>query len=203
MGLRTAIACTLAMGLAGGAAPGMQPVQPMNAPSLERLDQARQDTGPLSTSLLMQPTDLRVPLDFEDVFRIGGPGGERLARISGGLAAVFPRSTYRVTSKGLQVQVPPGTVYYLGSLPAEPTVTRPISPVAAALSANTRAASAVPVTPRLTGTDSPAITRTQTQLRQDVSEHQVAGCIMTDEQYRGARVRELLQTAAARSQASR
>lgn len=205
MATRIALACTLSVGLLGSAAPGMQPVRPIDSRDLVRLDQTRQDTGPLSTSLLMQPTDLRVPLDFEDVYRIGGPrgDGERLARISGGLAAVFPRSTYRVTSKGVQAQVPPGTVFYLGSLPAEPASASRVSPVAAAMFANTRASTTAPASARI-GRHEPAMAvRTQSQIRQDVSDRDLEGCIMTDEAYRGARVRALLETAAASSQASR
>jgi hypothetical protein len=193
----------MAVCAAGSAALAVQtatPPQPIDMRALQRLDQARQDTGPLATSLLLQPTDLRIPLDFEDVYRVGN--GDRLARINGGLAAVFPRSTYLVTSKGLQAQVPPGTVYYLGSLPKEPVRSRSVSPVTAAMFADTRAGTLVDSEQGGRQDPTPEI-RSQTLIRQEVRDRDVANGIMTDEGYRAVRVRSLLQAAAASSQSSR
>lgn len=116
--------------------------------SFERVDQTVSDINPLRFSLYSLGTDLRAPTGFEAVFRIpnpastlyrptsgstaGGGADERLARISGALTAVFPRSDYFVKEEtGLQAKVPADTVYYIGRLPAPAAA--PISEAARAV----------------------------------------------------------------------
>ena len=80
---------------------------------LVRLDAGRQDTGPLATSNRFLPTDLRAPTGFEYVYR--DPSSEStLMRISGGLAATFPRSQYNVSEFGPTAVIPAGTVFRIG-----------------------------------------------------------------------------------------
>lgn len=78
------------------------------------LQQGHQDVDPLARSLLRQPTDLRAPSAFESVYDLGGG---RLARIDGGLYAVFPRSTYTMDAQGVLPTIPPGTIFYIGAPP--------------------------------------------------------------------------------------
>lgn len=80
---------------------------------LVRLDAGRQDTGPLAWSTRVFPTDLRAPMGFEHVYR--DPSSESsLVRISGGLAATFPRSQYDVSRYGTVPVIPAGTVFRIG-----------------------------------------------------------------------------------------
>lgn len=87
---------------------------------LNPVDQGVADVGPLSASQRVVPSDLRVPSGFDRVYRLGSsrPGGERFARMSGGLTAVFPRSQYVATAEGYAAETPAGTVYYIGRLPS-------------------------------------------------------------------------------------
>lgn len=73
------------------------------------------DVGPLATSLRLVPLDLRQEADFSRVYQLDD---QRFARQAGGLIAVFPRSVYSATDSGLLVEIPPGTVFQIGELPA-------------------------------------------------------------------------------------
>ncbi len=168
--------------------------------SLERLDETRQDTGPLRTSLLQQSIDLRQPSGFDQVYRLPNANGtERLARINGGLAAVFPRSTYVTTGRGEFALVPPGTVFYIGAIPTEAIAVRP----AAESMADTRTYSQAGASSEL---ERVAIIDTRVPETRQVApasrdmNHRPPESIMTDETYRAARVRSLLQIAATGSQ---
>lgn len=150
-------ACIASLILAACAAP----VIAQRAPEgWQIIDAGRADRGPLSTSPRRLPTDLRVPLSFDRVYRVPGattgvqvPGaasGEELyARISGGLTAVFPRSEYVATKRGPAAVIPPGTVFYIGELPkpapgatANPTpVTDSAGPTRATLTRTSSSAS--------------------------------------------------------------
>ncbi len=179
--------------------------RPIDPRTLQRLDESRQDTGPLRTSLFLQPTDLRQPLGFEDVFRLpgGGRGGpDRLARISGGLTAVFPRSVYVNTKKGQVATVPAGTIYYIGALPAEAPTERPVVEASEAMRWDNRASGMVN-TERVRGADSRVRESSQVVRATRPTDDARSSGMMTDEGYRRERLRVLLGQAAAVEQRSR
>lgn len=105
-------------GVASFGVPGESATAQSASPTLfQRVDAGRADTGPLSTSIIQLPEDLRVPTGFEYVYR--NPRDESsLIRVSGGLVAEFPRSQYDTGRGGLVPVVPPGTVFRIG-LPGE------------------------------------------------------------------------------------
>lgn len=94
---------------------GAQTGQQGSPETFERVDQGFEDVGPMRTSARRLGVDLRLPSDFRSVYRVrrGEHEGE-FARISGALSAVFPRSTYTVTNRGVFPSIPPGTVFRIG-----------------------------------------------------------------------------------------
>jgi len=88
---------------------------------LEAVDGGSEDVGPLSTSIREQGANLRVPVDFKQVYRIKGDmrlfgrsnDEEMYARVSNGLMAVFPRSSYVQTRRGTVATVPADTIWVL------------------------------------------------------------------------------------------
>lgn len=87
---------------------------------LRPVDPTYEDTGPLGVSLRQLRPDLRTPLDFDRVYQIqpAHPNGpDQFTRISGAIAAVFPRSQYTTTRNGVRIDVPAGTVFYIGGPP--------------------------------------------------------------------------------------
>jgi hypothetical protein len=89
---------------------------------LERVEQGIGDLDPLRTGRRVGPVDLRQPLGFDAVYRLGEadafrPDERPLVRMSGALTAVFPRSVYAETPSGLVPRLPPGTVFHIGPLP--------------------------------------------------------------------------------------
>lgn len=92
---------------------------------LQRVDQGFSDVGPSQVSQRDLGADLRVPTGFGDVYRVqgGSKWGRRspdsFARIDGGVVAVFPRSVYTETQKGVVPEIPPGTIFYLGHAPGD------------------------------------------------------------------------------------
>lgn len=90
---------------------------------LERVTPGIDDIGPSSVDPRVVPPDLRQPLGFEGVYRLGerSPWGgvdvRSLVRISGATIAVFPRSSYVRTREGPRPLIPAGTVFYLGRIP--------------------------------------------------------------------------------------
>ncbi|MBY0262378.1 MAG: hypothetical protein K2Q20_08540 [Phycisphaerales bacterium] len=175
------------------------------APTLTPVEQNVGDLGPLTTSLRTPPADLRTPMEFDRVYRVpgssrginipqalspaGGQDGSRLARVSGGITAVFPSSDYMQTKKsGIVPVVPAGTVFYIGPIPqAAPPQTRRISPFAvdtlAVLASDTRSAPA-PILWEAELKPAPA------PLPTPVGRRHLH--VMTDEQYRRDRVRRVL-----------
>lgn len=86
------------------------------------VEQGVGDVNPLQLSNRVLPVDLRRPTGWERVYRLSGDprkdGGKGLfARFDGGIAAVFPWSTYVPTEDGVKRPVPAGTTYYIGTLP--------------------------------------------------------------------------------------
>jgi hypothetical protein len=191
------------------------------------VEQGVGDVGPASRSLRVAPLDLRQPSDFDRVYRIPsgvGPGvgrggllappgpGDRFARVNGAVTAVFPRSQYTVTSRGLVPDVPAGTVFYIGRLPAgEVGAGRSPGEGAAAGGArvgvgvgaegplNGGAVGALPsgrVEAETVGGPAPVNAPPPGPLGRDRSSP--AGGVLTDEGYRRARVRELVMEAARR-----
>lgn len=89
-------------------------------PPLRPVDPTVEDVGPLGVSLRQLRPDLRQPLDFDRVYEIqadGRPTADRYTRMSGAVAAVFPRSQYTTTRNGIRIDVPAGTIFYLGGVP--------------------------------------------------------------------------------------
>lgn len=91
-------------------------------PPWPTLQQGHEDVEPLARSLRTQPIDFRAPTGFEQVYDLGDG---RLARIDGGLYAVFPRSTYRASESGFYPTIPPGTTFYIGPPPGLATAASP------------------------------------------------------------------------------
>ncbi|RMH25953.1 MAG: hypothetical protein D6693_08110 [Planctomycetota bacterium] len=85
---------------------------------LRPVDESIEDVSPLRTSLFDQRLDPGPAAGFERVYTSDALPG-RFARISGALWAVFPRSAYVPTERGLAAIVPENTVFYLGGPPAE------------------------------------------------------------------------------------
>jgi len=87
------------------------------SPPLEAVDQQVDDVSALGLSLRQVQTSLQQPNDFSELYR-SPYDDDHLARIQGGLYAVFPRSTYAVDKEGsAYASVPPGTVFYIGPPP--------------------------------------------------------------------------------------
>jgi hypothetical protein len=109
----TTAACTASLTL--GQESQEDPIQPVALQPLDWrvVDQGFEDVGPVAASLRQERADLRVPSGFERVYEVPGVDG-LLMRADGGLRAVFPRSTYRVTERGVRPIVPPGTVWTFG-----------------------------------------------------------------------------------------
>lgn len=197
-----AISCVLAGAPAASSRSFAQPPnQPRATGGLQALDPGMQDLDPLRTSLRLQPVDLRQPMDFDKVYRLPGNGAtDRLVRMSGALAAVFPRSDYVPTENGVVALVPAGTIFHIGGIPtaAPAPAPRAIAPGSAAATVNDRTALAIPqdIALPIDGRDPPA---TQVLVRKDATTPHAPAAIMTDERYRAARVRQLLETAAAAS----
>jgi hypothetical protein len=96
------------------------------------IEQGIGDVNPLSQSQRALPVDLFVPTRFEKVYKLqdvirrgaglnptptNQPG---FVRFSGGVAAVFPFSTYEPTARGNVATIPAGTVFHLDLRPVRP-----------------------------------------------------------------------------------
>jgi hypothetical protein len=96
------------------------------------IEQGIGDVNPLSQSQRVLPVDLFVPTRFEKVYKLqdvirrgdglnpnptNQPG---FVRFSGGVAAVFPFSTYEPTARGNIATIPAGTVFHLDLRPVRP-----------------------------------------------------------------------------------
>lgn len=99
-----------------------QPAGQATRPQPKPVEQGIGDVNPLQVSSRMLPLDLRRPTGWDRVYRLSGDpkrnGGKGLfARFDGGIAAVFPWSTYEATPRGFSPAVPAGTTYFIGALP--------------------------------------------------------------------------------------
>jgi len=190
---------------AGASVPGPARPDPANAAPARftPVEPGSRDVSPLNTSLRRLDVDLRVPTGFDRVYAVspqpgvgsafnvdGGVslGGASLsdlgvrwfARMSGGLIALFPRSTFTPTPEGLLTDVPPGTVYFLGT------------PSAQALARATHE----PFTP----TGAPATPRSRVDLSArgpaaSVAEPDASASLLEDAGYRRRRLLQLLSDA--------
>jgi len=119
--------CTWAVGIAACASiAGVSPGQPetviVDGYRWRPVEQGVGDRSPLSANRMLEPMDLRIPLNFDRVYKLdseprlfGGGPGPRYARMSGAVTAIFPRSEYTPAGAGrLLVGVPAGTVYSIG-----------------------------------------------------------------------------------------
>jgi hypothetical protein len=192
--------------------PPPSPSSPPPAPRLKSLDQSVEDTGPLSRSFRVPPTDLRGPSGFQQVYRVPGQE-ELLMRGSGELFAVFPYSSYLPTRRGLVPTIPAGTVFYIG-LPMEPNFPPPVG--AARVNGQPPAARTLP--PDRAQYDQRISTQRHDQVESRVPEDvavmappalsrptreaqtrfggEPAATVLTDETYRAQRIGELLSEAA-------
>lgn len=213
---RVRAAVCVAAVLAAGAAAG--------APqrTLARVDPNREDISPLRTSFRVLQPDLRAPSGFDQVYRVPGsttgvrvprgierPQPDRFARVSGGLAAVFPASEYIQDRKGrVRTMIPAGTVFYIGGVPetAQEPVVRRRSPFAAQDMADTSTSNRVAMSaiePLEGGQDAGAHGRPGDRrfevARDDLRPTQRTEVrnVLTNERYRQARTRALLSAAAA------
>jgi hypothetical protein len=107
------------------AAPAAPRAQDGGLAGWRQVEQGVADTSPLSADLRVQPLELRYPFGFDTVYQGRltdqyGASRDYFARRDGALTAVFPRSIYTEMGNGVRsVDVPPGTVYYIGDLPPE------------------------------------------------------------------------------------
>lgn len=125
----------VAGGLGQPAGSGSPQVRGGEPAGLVPIDPNTSDASLLGLSFRQMKVDLRRPTGFDRVYRLpraglgaGGFGGgtgveraQRYARVSGGLAAVFPRSEYvQVNEAGDSVAVvPPDTRWVIGDLKFE------------------------------------------------------------------------------------
>ncbi|MCL4742377.1 MAG: hypothetical protein KJZ54_09260 [Phycisphaerales bacterium] len=110
-----ALAAILAAGPAAGQAVRSTSLGDLHPESLVRIDPTVGDVGPLGVSMRLMPIDLLRPTSFEDVYQV--PHRPSLfMRVHGGVAAVFPRSVYTTTPWGMRADVPPGTIFHIGSI---------------------------------------------------------------------------------------
>lgn len=179
-GWRRAGWCAAAVCLTGAGAAA----QPAGA---TRVEPGIADVGPLSVPGRVPPMDLRKPVDFEGVYTLGRVDAfgsdEVFLRVSGGVTAVFPRSVYEKSAKGLKPRIPAGTTFYIGELPEEfrpVQVLGPSSPLGVNLARDLRAGVAPP--------------------RAGVARHATqAGLpsIWENDEYRGARIGQIMRRAMA------
>lgn len=177
-----------------GLAASQTPPQP-----LKPVDQGVADLGPLSTSFRDMQVDLRGPAGFVNVYHVPGADG-MFMRGSGGLFAIFPRSQYVPTPRGILAQVPAGTVFHIGLPPAvqEPTSTPDDSAITGNDSRVRRQFDA-----RLDLEHSTAISRMhrargdEESSTTDPRDRTSAVTVATSETYRAQRISELIAQAAA------
>lgn len=189
---------------------------------LQVVDPGVGDLGPLGVSTRSLPVDLRSPSGFDRVYRVPGstrgvgaftttPAGERLARVDGGITAVFDRSEYIQTKKGIRPVFPANTVFYIGDSPLLnlPDSGRPRdrSVNAVSYASDTLASSLAAAPPRSAALaadfrvhpgDEALYQESARPLKAD--EPAPAANVFTDEQFRRARIRTLLLSALERTE---
>lgn len=172
------------------------------------VEQGIGDLNPLQTSNRLVPLDLRQPAGWDRVYRLSGDprmnnGSGLFARISGGITAVFPWSTYEPTRRGDQVPtVPPGTTYYIGGVPRSVIDATP-TPASTEKSFNYVDLSARPASPERPThqADNSVQTSARHVLRGEAPADRTPSnaappSIWTSESYRRARLEQLLTRAA-------
>lgn len=102
-----------------------------DASGLVPLDSTHSDMNPVGVSLMQMQPELEKPTAWMRAYRVpagrsGIPmldasGEERVARMNGAITAVFPRSQYVQTKKGVFPEVSAGTIFVIGGL-------KPIAP---------------------------------------------------------------------------
>lgn len=97
------------------AAAGASRAQVLDEDRFRAIEEGFDDVSPQAASNRVQHVDNRIPLDFLRVYEIMDAPG-LLARRSGAVTAVFPRSVY---NDDASAPIPPGTVFYLGELPLD------------------------------------------------------------------------------------
>ncbi len=189
---------------------------------LQVVDPGVADLGPLSISTRSLPIDLRSPSGFDRVYRVPGstrgvggfnttPVGERLARVDGGITAVFDRSEYVQTKQGIRPVFPANTIFYIGDSPLLnlPDAGRPrersVNAVsyafdmqASSLAAAPARAAAEPADFRVHPGEESLYQESARPMKAD--EPAPAANVFTDEQFRRERIRALLMSALARSE---
>ena len=90
------------------------------------IEQGVEDTSPFGTTRRVFRADLRVPSNFEKVYRVDpsvrfapgvrapSNGSGLFARVSGGLVAVYSRGQYQTTRRGTSIDIPTDTVFLIG-----------------------------------------------------------------------------------------
>lgn len=205
MGLAALVALVPVSMATGQPGPGTQPPA-RGSPSQPRpVEQGVGDLNPLQISNRLEPLDLRRPTGWERVYRLNGvpgrDGGRGLfARFDGGIAAVFPWSSYESTRRGAVATVPAGTKYYIGVLPESLTEAKPAEEPEASFNYLDRSARAGqperPVQFIETAQQNSARPALRTGGTVEPSAPPAGPSIWTSEAYRRARLEELLARAA-------
>ena len=177
--------------------------------ALVPIDQSVGDVNALSASLRERDRGLEQPVGFSQVYRVPG-FADRYMRISGGIYAVFPQSVYIPTQAGLAPDIPPNTIFYIGSPPVADTTAPTRPPVdTTRVSADSRRAESF----RVVGQRAPDAvpwsmydrerppddfepTRPIIRPLRSTEPEVDATTVVNDEAYRRARVQELLRRAA-------
>jgi hypothetical protein len=93
--------------------------------TLRPVDQGVADLGPLGIGRQSLQRDLRTSDDFQNLYSfqrtdVFGRQETLFFRRAGAITAVFPRSAYVPTRRGLAPTIPAGTIFYLGDPPEPP-----------------------------------------------------------------------------------
>lgn len=166
----------------------------------ERVEEGVTDYEPSRLGLRVVNPDLREDTGFDHIYRVEGRD-DLFARRHGGVTAVFPRSVYYRTRKGVEYTViPSGTVFYIGDaheLPAPgPPAPAPrpprdtlAEPIAASVSGRLDTASPAPTLAVRADRDEPNTTEVAEDPAAD--EQPTRSRTMSDETYRRTRLKEL------------
>lgn len=195
-------ACLVPLGLAAE----VVAKQPEQEAGLRPIEPGVADVGPFGLSFRRLQRDMRQPTGFDRVYVLppaagapGEPDKPRLARISGGLAAVFPRSEYVPIGRGLSlIAVPADTRFVVGGAAA--IQTPPRTALAASPNVVTRAVKPASTAPVSRGATVAAARSVRAEVGQPAEPETgpvpVAPGMLTSEGYRVRRTGELLRAAA-------
>lgn len=171
-------------------------------PRFREVEAGVEDVGSGAVSTLLRPVDLREPMNFERVYEIVDSG--LFARRAGALTAVFDRSLY---VGGRTPVIPPGTVFYLGSLPVDLGRPGRFAPRAVAETGAGPARLDTRWAPPVVGSDGPPVrVARRVDLRVDAEDTRTGPPVAdldrnfwTDEAFRQRRVGEVIRGAAWRA----